>query len=535
MATSTSVKGSDLVVECLENEDVEFVFQVPGEETLALTDSLGRSKKIKLITVRHEQAAAFMAGVYGRLTGRPGVCSATLGPGATNLVTGIADANVDRAPLVALTGQAALEHFHKEYHQYVDVVSILRPVTKWNTRLYKADTIPEAITKAFRTAEAEKPGSCHLEIPEDIADQTSHAKPIPRIVGPEQPRPTTSQIEQAAQLLNKSKSPLILAGNGIIRAKATGPFRRFLVHARIPVAHTFMGKGALPDDDLLSLYAIGLPSEEIVNKAFELADLIMAIGYDLVEYAPSTWNPHNDKTIVHVDSTNAEIDMNYQPSVQLVGHIGETLSILTNQVRARSTNFAKSVRDSIVAEASGRSQDESHPLKPQRILHDLRQAMKLDDILVSDVGDHKLWISRLFPTYEPNTVLVSNGYASMGIGVPGAIAAKLVNPSRRVVAACGDGGFLMTAHEIETSHRLGLDIVVLIFHDNAYGSIKRKELTKFGRTAGVEFGNPDFVKLAEAFGVQGHRILKASELLPTLESSLDSRKTSIIDVPVDYS
>ncbi|HYY90641.1 MAG TPA: acetolactate synthase large subunit [Candidatus Dormibacteraeota bacterium] len=530
-----ALKGSDVVVECLENEEVEFVFHVPGEETLALTDSIGRSKKIKLITVRHEQAAAFMAGVYGRLTGRPGVCAATLGPGATNLATGIADANVDRAPLVALTGQAALEHFHKEYHQYVDVVSILRPVTKWNTRLYKADTIPEAITKAFRTAEAEKPGSCHLEIPEDIADQASNAKPIPRTNTPEQPRPTTSQIELAAQLLNKSKAPLILAGNGIIRARATGPFRRFLVEAKIPVAHTFMGKGALPDDDPLSLYAIGLPSEEIVNKAFELADLVVAIGYDLVEYAPSIWNPRNDKTIIHVDSTNAEIDMNYQPSVQLVGHIGETLSILTNQVTARPTNFAKSVRDSITAEVSAKSQDESHPLKPQRILRDLRQAMKLDDILVSDVGDHKLWISRLFPTYEPNTVLVSNGYASMGIGVPGALAAKLVYPNRRVVAACGDGGFLMTAHELETSHRLGLNIVVLIFQDNAYGSIKRKELARFGRTAGVEFGNPDFVKLAEAFGVQGHRIVEAGDLLPTLESALDSRKTSIIDVPVDYS
>ncbi len=449
------MKGSDLLVECLENEKVEFVFQVPGEETLALTDSLGRSKRIKIITVRHEQAAAFMAGVYGRLTGRPGVCAATLGPGATNLATGIADANVDRAPLLALTGQAALEHFHKEYHQYVDVVSILRPITKWNTRLYKADTIPEAITKAFRTAEAEKPGSCHLEIPEDIADQASRATPIPRIAGPEQPRPTTSQIEQAAQLLNKSKAPLILAGNGIIRARATGPFRKFLVEAKIPVAHTFMGKGALPDNDPLSLYAIGLPSQEIVSKAFELADLIIAIGYDLVEYAPSIWNPHNDKTIIHVDSTNAEVDMNYQPSIQLVGHIGETLTILTGQIKARSTNFAKSVRDSILAEASARSEDEAYPLKPQRILHDLREAMNHEDIVVSDVGDHKLWISRLFPTYEPNTVLISNGYASMGIGIPGAIAAKLVHSQRRVVAACGDGGFLMTAHELETAHRLG--------------------------------------------------------------------------------
>jgi len=529
------LKGSDLLVRCLENEEVEFVFQVPGEETLAITDSLGQSKKIRLITVRHEQAAAFMAGVYGRLTGRPGMCVATLGPGATNLATGIADANVDRAPLIAVTGQAALEHFHKEYHQYVDVVNILRPITKWNTRIFKADTIPEAVRKAFRTAEAEKPGSCHLEVPEDIADETAHTTPIPQIAGPEQARPTTSQIQQAAQLINKSKTPLILAGNGIIRARSTTPFREFLAEAKIPVAHTFMGKGALPDDDPLSLYAIGLPSQELVSKAFELADLILAVGYDLVEYAPSLWNPRNDKTIIHVDSTSAEIDTNYQPSIQLVGHIGQTLSILTGQVKPRSSNFAKSVRDSILAEATAKSQDDLYPLKPQRILHDLREALKRDDILVSDVGDHKLWISRLFPTYEPNTVLISNGYASMGIGLPGAIAAKLVHPDRRVVAVCGDGGLLMTAHELETAVRLGVGVTVVVFHDNAYGSIKRKQLARFGRASGVDFGNPDFVQLAKAFNAQGYRPTRASELASILDNALDSRKPSVIDVPVDYS
>ncbi len=514
---------------------MEYVFHVPGEETLGLTDSLGQSKKVKLITVRHEQAAAFMAGVYGRLTGHPGVCMATLGPGATNLATGIADANVDRAPLIALTGQAALEYAHKEYHQYVDVVNILRPITKWNTRIHKADTIPEAVRKAFSTAEAEKPGSCHLELPEDIADAEARTKPIPHIAGPEQPRPRTSQIQQAAQLLNKSKTPLILAGNGIIRARATGPLRQFVAQAKIPVAHTFMGKGAIPDDNPLSLYAIGLQSHERVSKAFELADLILAIGYDLVEYAPSIWNPLNDKTIIHVDSTNAEIDTNYQPSIQLVGQIGETLTHLTDRVKPRPSNFAKTIRDAIVSEATAKSQDDSYPMKPQRILQDLRRALKRDDILVSDVGDHKLWISRLFPSYEPNTVLISNGYASMGIGLPGAIAAKLVHPDRRVIAVCGDGGFLMTAHELETAVRLGVSIAVVVFHDNAYGSIKRKQLARFGRTAGVDFGNPDFVQLAKAFNAQGYRPRNAPELLPLLETSLESRGPSVIDVPVDYS
>src|SRR5439155_10319386 len=299
--------------------------------------------------------------------------------------------------------------------------------------------------------------------------------------------------------------------------------------------HTFMGKGALPDNDPLSLYAIGLPSGEIVSKAFELADIIVAIGYDLVEYAPSIWNPHNDKTIIHVDSTTAEVDMNYQPSIQLVGHIGETLTILTGKIKSRPTNFAKSVRESILGEVSSKSLDGSYPLKPQRILHDLREAMNHEDILVSDVGDHKLWISRLFPAYEPNTVLISNGYASMGIGMPGARAAKLVHPDRRVVAVCGDGGLLMTAHELETAVRLGVGVTVVVFHDNAYGSMTRKQLARFGRASGVDFGNPDFVQLAKSFNAQGYQPTRASELASILDSALDSRTPSVIDVPVDYS
>jgi len=362
------MKGSDLLVRCLEKEGVEYVFHLPGEETLALTDSLGQSKSIKLITVRHEQAAGFMAGMYGRLTGRPGVCLATLGPGATNLVTSIADANVDRAPLVALTGQAALEYFHKEYHQYVDVVNILRPVTKWNSRLYRADTIPETIRKAFNTSQSEKPGACHVEVPEDVADEETKRKPIPQIAGPEQPRPTTAQIDLATQLINESKTPLILAGNGIIRARASEALRRFLNRVKIPAAHTFMGKGAVPDDDPLSLYAIGVQSHEHVNKAFEQADLVLAIGYDLVEYAPSAWNPRNDKKIIHVDSTNAEIDVNYQPAVQLVGHIGETLTILTGKTKERHENYAKSIREAIVADATSKNGDDAFPIKPRRIL-----------------------------------------------------------------------------------------------------------------------------------------------------------------------
>lgn len=475
-----------------------------------------------------------MAGVYGRLTGRAGVCLATLGPGATNLATGIADAHVDRAPLVALTGQASLEHVHKEYHQYVDVVSILHPITKWNNRIQRADTVPEAVRKAFTIAEAEKPGSTHLELPEDVAEQVTNARPLPLRHGPERPRPRTSQIRKAAQIINESETPMVLAGNGIIRAEASTQLRKFLEAYKIPVAHTFMGKGAVSDDNPLSLYAIGLQTMTTVNNAFEQADVVLAVGYDFVEYEPSLWNPRNDKTIVHIDGTSAEVDGNYQPQVQLIGEIGETLTHLARYAKPRSAGYAKRLREAIVQEVGADSNHDSYPLRPRGILADLRRALGKSDILVSDVGEHKLWIARYFPTYYPNTVIISNGYSSMGIGVPGAIAAKLVHPNRHVVAVVGDGGFLMTVHELETAVRLGVAITIVIFRDNAYGSIKRKQLARYRKTAGVDFQNPDFVQLAEAFKVRGYRPEKASDLLPILQDALESSKTSIVDVSVDY-
>ncbi len=512
---------------------MQYVFQLPGEETLAITDSIAQSS-MKLITVRHEQAAAFMAGVYGRLTGRAGVCLATLGPGATNLATGIADAHVDRAPLVALTGQAALQYVHKEFHQYVDVVSILRPITKWNTRIQKSETIPEAVRKSFSIAEAEKPGACHLEIPEDIAEEQVEGAPIPP-TRPEQPRPLISMIKEAAQLIDRSQYPLILAGNGIIRGRASESFRTFVDKSKIAVAHTFMGKGSISDENELSLFTVGLQKRDHVTSAFEQADLVIAVGYDFVEYAPGVWNPSGSKTVVHIDTTAPEIDSNYQPNVQVVGQIGETLQTLAQFVKPRTSHYTKRLRDAIVSEIRERSAEEAYPMKPQRILHEIRAVMKKDDILVSDVGEHKLWVARIFPAYEPNTVIISNGYSSMGIGVPGAIAAKLVYPQRNVLTVCGDGGFLMTCHELETAVRLGLSFVAVIFRDGAYGSIKRKQLSKFGREAGVSFQNPDFVELAKAFGVRGYRPMQASELRPILEEALESSGPSVIDVPVNYS
>jgi acetolactate synthase-1/2/3 large subunit len=529
-----SSKGSDLLVECLENEQVRYVFQLPGEETLAVTDSLGQSKSIKLVTTRHEQGAAFMAGVYGRLTGRAGVCVATLGPGATNLATGIADANMDRAPLVAITGQAALEYAHKEYHQYVDIVSVLHPITKWNTRIQMPETIPESVRKAFNIAETEKPGSCHLEVSDDVADAKADVRPLLHTTH-EETRPSTSRLKEAAQLINKARNPVIIAGAGVARARATDSLRTLVAKSRIPVVHTYMGKGAISDDNPLSLYAIGIDKKGPATIALDKADLIITIGYDFVEYPPGAWNAKAHREILHIDSTSAEIDMNYQPRVQLVGQIGETLQLLSNHLETGQIGNDETIRREILSEVQEGSDDPSYPIKPKRILRELREALGREDILVSDVGEHKNWISRLFTTYEPRTVLISNGYSSMGIGIPGAVAAKLVHTERNVVVVCGDGGFMMTCNELETAQRLGTGFVVVVFRDDAFGSIKRKQLAKYGRATGTTFGNPDFVKLAESFRAKGYRPERASDLAPMLREAVGSRKLAVIDVPVDYS
>ena len=529
-----STRGSDLLVECLENEQVRYVFHLPGEETLAITDSLGQSKSIKLVTVRHEQGAAFMAGVYGRLTGQAGVCVATLGPGATNLATGIADANMDRAPLIAITGQAALAYAHKEYHQYVDIVNVLHPITKWNSRIQKPETIPESVRKAFNIAETEKPGSCHLEVSDDIAEAKADGKPLIRSTI-ELTRPSTNHLKAAAQLVNKAKFPVIIAGAGIARAEASDSLRKLVAKSRIPVVHTYMGKGSIPDDDSLSLYAIGLDRKGPAAIALDKADLVMTIGYDFVEYPPGGWNTRTDREILHIDSTPAEIDASYQPRIQLIGQISETVQLLTGHLETRHGDYDESVRKEILREVEDGSDDVSYPMKPKRILREIRTALGRDDILVSDVGEHKNWISRLFTTYEPRTVLISNGYSSMGIGVPGAIAAKLVHPERNVMAACGDGGFMMTCNELETAQRLGTGIAVVVFRDNAFGSIRKKQLAKFGRATGVSFENPDLVRLAESFGAKGYRPENVNELQPILREALTSRRVALVDVPVDYS
>ncbi len=526
------MKASELIVKCLENEGVGYIFGIPGEENLDVMDALVGSS-IRFITTRHEQGAAFMADVYGRLTGEAGVCLATLGPGATNLLTGVADANMDRAPVVALTGQAGLNRRHKESHQYVDVVSVFRPVTKWNTSLLIPEVIPEAIRKAFKVAQAEKPGATHIEIPEDVAKSEIDA--VPLLVQSPHPGPALAgQIERAANLISQAQQPVILAGNGVIRAQAWEALVQFAEKLNVPVATTFMGKGVISDRHLLSHGAIGLQAQDYINRGLAQADMIIAIGYDLVEFAPSFWNPKHDKTIVHVDQSPAEVDAAYIVGVGVVGELSTSLRELARVCAPRQETQCSHMRRVLRNELEEHRDDVSFPLKPQRIISDLRQALRDDDIVVSDVGAHKLWLARLFPCYQPNTCIISNGFASMGIAVPGAIAAKLVYPNRRIVAVTGDGGFLMNSQELETAVRLGTGFVTLVLNDQTFGLIKWKQINRFERSAFTDFGNPDFVKYAESFGAQGCHVQAADELLPALRSALDSGKVTVIDCPVDF-
>ena len=527
------MKASDLIVQCLEHEEVRYVFGLPGEEILDILDSLLDSR-ITFIPTRHEQGAAFMADAYGRLTGRAGVCLSTLGPGATNLATGVADANLDRAPLVAITGQAGRDRIHKESHQRVDIVEHLRPLTKWNTRAETAAVIPEVIRKAFKLAESEKPGACHVEVPEDVAREATDGAPL-STERARRPSPDRQALETAARLIEAASFPLIFAGNGVSRGRASAELRAFARAHGIPVAHTFMAKGSMPYDDDLCLLSVGLQARDYISCGFDKADLIIAVGYDPVEYAPKFWNPDRKKPIVHIDFTPAEVDSFYQPVVEVVADVREAIELLGGLVKGQKdpTPYL-TLRRFILAELAEGAADDTFPLKPQRILRDLRAQMGREDILISDVGTHKLWIARTFPAYEPNTVLISNGYAAMGFALPAAIAAKLVHPERKVVAVSGDGGFLMNCQELETAHRLGLAVVNVIFRDGGYNLIQWKQQTHLGREAGVRFGNPDFVALAVAFGAKGYRVDSARALGPILADALAQPGPSIVDVPVDY-
>jgi acetolactate synthase I/II/III large subunit len=528
------MKAAELFVKCLENEGVEYVFGVPGEENVDIMDALLDSP-IRFITTRHEQGAAFMADVYGRLTCKAGVCLSTLGPGATNLITGVADADMDRAPVVAIAGQGETTRMHKESHQILDLVNMFEPITKYATQIREPEIVTEIVRKAFKVAQTEKPGACFIDFPENIAAADVSGKQPIEVQKAYTSTPPELKIAQAAHIISQATCPIILAGNGVIRASASDSLVAFAEALHIPVTTTFMAKGAIPFSHELSLGTVGLKAKDWVSFAFEKADVVICVGYDMVEYHPEQWNPDGKKGIVHIDVLPAEVDEHYILKVGVLGDLGEALRAISREAKPQTAYSLRRLRETIVHEMAAFADDDGFPIKPQRIVSDLRHALAPDDIVISDVGAHKMWMGRMYGAERPNTCIISNGFASMGIAVPGAIAAKLAYPDRKIVAVTGDAGFMMNSQEIETALRVGTPMVVLIWNDSEYGLITWHQLRRFGRPSHIGFNNPDFVKYAESFGAKGYRIESAGELVPTLKQALAGNTVAIIDCPVDYS
>jgi len=528
-------KASDLFVECLEVEGVKYVFGIPGEETLDLNESLANSS-VDFIPVRHEQGGAYMADMYGRLTQRAGVCLGTLGPGATNLVTGVADAFLDRSPLVALTGQGDLERMHKESHQHIDIVSMMKPITKWNARLNAPHIIPEVVRKAFKVAQAQKPGPTHIELPEDVMAAQVDAAPLPARPGVRSPEPSAQELLQAVAVIRSAINPVVLAGNGVARVGAAAALREFARATGIGVAETFMGKGLLDYEDPRALGTVGLQSRDYALAGFEDADVVITVGYDLVEHSPVNWNAKKDKKIVCIDTASVEVDEHFMTEVDLIGDLYHILTRLGEELREAEHDTGHSrLNEIILGRFESAKDDDAFPVQPPRALWDIRQALGPEDLLISDVGLHKLWIARMFPAHEPNTVLIANGLAGMGIALPSAIAAKLVYPDRNVVTVNGDGGFLMNCQELETAVRLRTPIVNVIWENAQFGSIVWKQDKKFGRHFGTDFTNPDFVKLADAFGMPAWRCEHTEDFGRHLRHALTLDLPSLIVLPIDYS
>ena len=533
------MKASDLLVKCLEEEGIEYIFGVPGEENADFMMSLEQSKKIRFILTRHEQGAAFMAEIYGRLTGNPAGCLGTLGPGATNLITGVADSNMDRSPMLVLTGQGSTDRLHKESHQIMDVVAMFRPVTKWAATILNADTIPEIVRKAVRLARTEKPGAVHIELPEDIATMETSKEPMT----PRRFRRSVADskiIDRGFEMLKNSKRPVILAGNGCIRRRASKQLRILCEKTGIGVVSTFMAKGCVDMDADYCLYTVGLGSKDRISIALDDADLVITLGFDMVEYHPHLWNPNGDKNILHADFLPAEIDENYHPETEMIGDLAHTLWMLNERVDSQGLpafdfDLQRKCRQEMAEDFAEFKDDTTEgTIRPQKALWDARQVMGPHDILLSDVGAHKMWIARHYQCHEPNTCLIPNGFCSMGFALPGAIAAGIVHPERRILAIAGDAGFLMNVQEMETAVRIGSNIVVMVWEDNEYGLIAWKQETHFGRHTELSFGNPEWTMLAQSFGWNGHYVHNAADLATTLEAAFEEKGPSLVVIPIDY-
>ncbi len=535
------MKASDLFVRCLEEEGVTHIFGVPGEENADVMISLNDSP-IEFVLCRHEQGAAFIADTYGRLTGKSGLCLATLGPGATNLITGVADANMDRSPMIVLTGQADTRRMHKESHQHMDVVAMFKPVTKWAQTVHHPENIPEIVRKAFKVAEAEKPGAVLIELPEDLAVEQVEGKPLT----PTKTRRAGADhkaVAQAVEIIAAAKNPIILAGNGAVRKRAAAQLQRLAKLAGIGVVNTFMGKGAVPRGDEHCLFTMGLQGRDYINLALDDCDVVIAVGYDLVEYAPAFWNRGMEKKIVHIDFTPAEVDTAYPVAVEVVADVADALWQICEKLgedhQSKLPLFdikdRAKLRAHILEDFAMEKDDQSFPVKPQKVLWDVREFLGPEDILLSDVGAHKMWIARYYQCDEPNTCLISNGFCTMGFALPGAIGAKYARPDSKVLAICGDAGFLMNVQDLETAVRLKKNIVVMIWIDGEYGLIKWKQQNSFdGEHSELAFTNPDFELLAQSFGMWGKTLDGPGQIPAALEEAFSQDGPALIGVPIDY-
>jgi acetolactate synthase-1/2/3 large subunit len=529
------MKASDLFVKALESENVEYIFGVPGEENLDFLDSLCRSS-IKLILTRHEQAAGFMAATYGRLTGKAGVCLSTLGPGATNLVTAAAYAQLGGMPMLMITGQKPIKTSKQGHFQIVDVVDMMRPLTKFTQRIVSGDNIPSRVREAFRIAEEEKPGAAHVELPEDIAREQVSTPVLPASLV-RRPVAEEKSIRRAVEMIEQARHPLLLIGAAANRKLTCRMLRNFIDHTGIPFLTTQMGKGVVDERDPLFLGNTALSAHDYVHRAVDSADLIINIGHDVVEKPPFFMERDSVK-VIHVNFFSAKVDPVYFPQVEVVGDVANSIWQINERIQKQDSwdfSYFRQVKQHVDAHLLDGSDDARFPVYPQRLVADVRQAMPPDGIIALDNGVYKIWFARNYKAYEPNTVLLDNALATMGAGLPSAMAARLVYPDRKVMAICGDGGFMMNSQELETAVRLKLNLTVLVLRDDAYGMIKWKQAHMGFDDFGLDFGNPDFVKYAESYGAQGHRLQRTDDLVSLLDRCLSTPGVHLVDLPMDYS
>ncbi|MFA6304784.1 MAG: acetolactate synthase large subunit [Patescibacteria group bacterium] len=527
--------AADLFIAALELEGVKYIFGVPGEENLDLLEAI-RKSKIRFVATRHEQAAVFMAATIGRLTGKAGVALSTLGPGATNMVTAIAHAQLGGMPIVVITGQKPLKKSKQGRFQIIDVVKMMAPLTKFSQSIASVDRIPSLIRQAFKSAEAERPGAVHLELPEDIAGELTDLQPYQPILV-RRAGPDPEAIDQAVELISKAKHPLILIGSGANRKRIRKHLEKFIAKTKIPFATTQMGKGVIDETSEYYLGNTALSSGDYIHCAFAKADLVIAVGHDITEKPPVILTPDQHQ-VIHVNFSEAEVDDVYLPVCEVIGDVAHSIWAMTEKIQPSAHwdfSYYQRLRKKLLDHLSEKTKDSGFPLKPQRMVKELREVMPSDGILSLDNGMYKLWIARAYPAKEQNTVLLDNALATMGGGLPSAIAAKLLNPEIEVLALVGDGGFMMNSQEMETAVRLKLNLTVVILNDNGFGMIKWKQAAANYQDFGLSFGNPDFVKYAESYGAQGFRLERSEDFKPLLVKVMKMPGVKIIDCPIDYS